>query len=210
MRAGSFERGLRLALALVALGGLTVCGGGGRRPSDPVLQVCGGYRVADTSPWVLPYPVGETHRVSQGNCTSFSHQGTLRYSYDLEMPFGSVVTAARDGVVERVRVDQPVGSRGLTASNYLQIRHAGGIISEYVHLAPNGNLVEVGDRVKAGDPVAITGDTGDVGAFPHVHFDLTPCGSNLACDTLPVTFRNTRAHPNGLVEGEFYEALPYD
>lgn len=170
---------------------------------------CQGYAASETSAYVLPFAVGESHRVSQGNCTDQSHQGTLRYAYDIEMPFGSVVTAARDGVVFDMRVTQPSGSRGLTASNWLQVRHADGMISEYVHLAEHGNVVAIGDAVRAGDPLAITGDTGDVGTFPHVHFDLTPCGNNLACDTRPVSFRNTDPHVAGLVEGRTYEARPY-
>lgn len=200
----------RIGPIVIALLGLSLanCDSGG--PTRPLPQVCGGYPDWETSDYVLPYPVGRAHRVSQGNCTQQSHQRTLLYSYDLEMPFGSVVTAARDGIVMAMRVSQPAGSRGLTASNWLQIEHADGIASEYIHLEQFGNLVEVGDLVAAGDPVAITGDTGDVGTYPHVHFDLTPCGSNLACNTLPVTFRNTTPNPNGLSENVVYEALPYD
>lgn len=48
------------------------------------------------------------------------------------------------------------------------------------------------------------------GAFPHLHFDISPCADNLGCDTPPVTFRNTTPNPNGLRENTFYEALPYD
>jgi len=196
---------LTVAAAFIAPG----CDPGGSPPTAPPGPTCGGYPDWQASPYVLPYPVGRAHRVSQGNCTHQSHQGTLRYSYDLEMPFGSVVTAARDGVVVGLRIEQPAGSRGLTASNWIQIEHADGIYSEYIHLEQFGNLVDIGDSVLAGDPIARTGDSGDVGTFPHVHFDLTPCGSNLACDTLPVTFRNTAPNPAGLVENVVYEALPY-
>jgi murein DD-endopeptidase MepM/ murein hydrolase activator NlpD len=187
------------------------CGGGdgGNSPSAPGNDVCSGYPAWQTSDYVLPYPVGSTRRVSQGNCTNASHQGTLRYSYDLQMPFGSVVTAARDGMVTGVRVDQPTGSRGLTASNYLQITHPDGTVGDYVHLAPAGNLVELGIMVQAGDAIARTGDTGDVGDFPHLHFNITPCANNLACDTLPVTFRNTSPNPSGLIQNQHYEALPF-
>jgi murein DD-endopeptidase MepM/ murein hydrolase activator NlpD len=177
--------------------------------TNSISQMCGGYSEWESSEYVLPFPVGKAHRVSQGNCTRQSHQRTLLYSYDLEMPFGSVVTAARDGIVMAMRVTQPTGSRGLTASNWLQVQHEDGIASEYIHLEQFGNLVDVGDMVTAGDPVAITGDTGDVGAFAHVHFDIIPCGSNFACNTLPVTFRNTTPNPNGLIENVIYEALPY-
>jgi murein DD-endopeptidase MepM/ murein hydrolase activator NlpD len=125
------------------------------------------------------------------------------------MPFGSVVTAARAGEVTGIRVDQPSGSRGLRASNYLQISHEDGTVGDYVHLAPSGNLVELGEMVEAGDAIARTGDTGDVGEFPHLYFNITTCGNNLACDTLPLTFRNTSPNPSGLVQGQHYEALPF-
>lgn len=171
--------------------------------------MCGGYPPWETSEYVLPYPVGRAHRVSQGNCTLASHQGTLSYSYDLEMPFGSVVTAARAGVVSLFRDTQPNGSRGLTASNYVQIRHADGTYGTYVHLAPGGSLVSIGQMVQAGQPIAITGDTGDIGSFPHLHFDVDPCGDNLGCNTEPTTFRNTTPNPNGLIVNEVYPALPF-
>lgn len=85
-------------------------------------ELCSGYPAWQRSLYVLPYPAGRSHRICQGNCTSASHQGTLRSSYDFEMPFGSVVTAARDRVVLAIRVDQPTGSRGLTASNWVQVQ----------------------------------------------------------------------------------------
>ena len=121
-------------------------------------------------------------------------------SYDLEMPFGSMVTAARAGVVSAMRVTQPAGSRGLMASNWTQIDHGDGTIASYVHLAQDGCARRDRDRVEPGSPNAITGDTGDVGSFPHVHFDVHPCGSNLACTTLPTTFRNTEPNPDGLIQ----------
>ncbi len=160
--------------------------------------------------YVLPFPVGESHRVSQGNCfESGSHQGTLRHSHDLEMPFGSTVTAARAGVVSVMRVTQPAGSRGLTTSNWIQVDHGDGTVASYVHLVEDGALVAIGERVEPGIPIAITGATGDVGSFPHVHFDVHPCGNNLACTTLQTTFRNTEPNPDGLIQNRLYTSLPF-
>lgn len=199
-------RTVRLVAALLGFAG-TACNGIPTIPRST--EDCSGYPDWQQSAYVLPYEVGRSHRISQGNCTTASHQGTLRYSYDIHMPFGSVVHAARDGVVTALRVSQPAGVRGLTSSNYLQVRHADGVFSDYVHLAQGGNLVALGDTVRAGDPVAITGDTGDIGNSPHLHFNITTCGDNLRCDTLPVTFRNTTANPEGLKYNVFYEALAY-
>lgn len=181
----------------------------GSDDSDTSEDICGTYPAWESSDYVLPFPVGNTFRISQANCTNASHQGTLRYSYDIEMPFGSPVTAARDGVILAVRDSQPSGARGLTASNWVQIRHNNGLVSEYVHLAQNSARFAAGQQVVAGDTIAFTGDTGDVGSFPHLHFDINPCANNLACDTRPVTFRNTAANPDGLIFNIRYEALPY-
>ena len=118
---------IRLVASLVA----ATAAGCNKIPTIPTSsEVCSGYPDWQVSTYVLPYDVGRSHRISQGNCTTASHQGTLRYSYDMQMPFGSVVRAARDGVVTALRVSQPAGSRGLTASNYLQIRHVDGVFSD--------------------------------------------------------------------------------
>ncbi|MCE7996295.1 MAG: M23 family metallopeptidase [Roseivirga sp.] len=181
----------------------------GSDDGDTNEDICGTYPAWESSDYVLPFPVGNTFRISQANCTNASHQGTLRFSYDIEMPFGSPVTAARDGVILAVRDSQPAGARGLTASNWVQIRHNNGLVSEYVHLAQNSARFSAGQQVVAGDTIAFTGDTGDVGSFPHLHFDINPCANNLACDTRPVTFRNTTANPDGLIFNTHYEALPF-
>lgn len=206
----------RLVCSLMFLCFLLACGNGsgdgssddGAQPIDPN-TICTNYPDWRTSEYVLPFGVGGRFRISQGNCTVFSHQNTLRYSYDIEMPFGSPVTAVRDGVIHNIRMDQPIGSRGLTASNWVQVRHDDGNISEYVHLWPNSQFFQVGDRVVKGDTLALTGDTGDVGDFPHLHFDISPCGNNLTCGTVAVTFSNTTANPNGLIQNQVYTAEAY-
>lgn len=173
------------------------------------IENCSNYPDWSQSPYVLPFPVGLEYRISQGNCTSFSHQGTLRYSYDIEMPFGSVITAASEGVVYGLRMNQPEGTRGLRASNYIQIKHTDNRVSDYVHLRAFTNVVNIGDSVKRGDTLALTGDTGDVGTWPHLHFNITSCGDNLSCNTEPVTFINTKSNSRGLQEDEIYRANEY-
>lgn len=197
-----------LALSLLTFVLVLSCGKD-EAPEEPEITFCAEYPNWENSDYVLPYPVGVESRISQGNCTIHSHQGTLRFSYDFEMPFGSVVTAVRDGVVLAIRVSQPEGARGLSASNWLQVRHSDGMVSEYVHLAQHSSRVSVGQRVVAGDTLALTGDTGDVGTWPHLHFDINRCANNLACDTEPVTFHNTSPNPNGLILNQVYEAFRY-
>jgi hypothetical protein len=58
---------------------------------------CGGYADWQSSPYVLPYPVGESYPIYQTNCTLGGHHGVYRHSYDFLMPIGALVTAAREG-----------------------------------------------------------------------------------------------------------------
>jgi hypothetical protein len=173
------------------------------------IDTCTGYPDWQTSAYVLPYPVGTSYRVAQGNCSGFGHSGVYRYSFDFDMPLGTVVTAARAGVVVEVRVGHIDGDTVPGHENFVKIRHADGVISAYSHLGTDGVLVQVGDSVQAGDTIGLSGNTGATGGFRHLHFHLTPCSEPVDCGTLPVTFRNTDANPAGLVVGRYYPALPY-
>ena len=90
--------------------------------------------------------------------------------------------------------------------NFVKILHDDGVLSAYSHLGTDGVLVEVGDLVSAGDLVGRSGNTGQTGGVPHLHFHLTPCSEPVDCGTLPVTFRNTTANPEGLLVGHTYRA----
>ena len=58
----------------------------------------------------------------------------------------------------------------MDAGNSVYIQHDNNIISVYKH---NGEVLKkVGDPVKAGDEIAIMGNTGELTAGPHLHFEL--------------------------------------
>ncbi len=170
---------------------------------------CGPFPDWQTSPYVLPYPVGKTFFVNQANCSTGGHQGPYKYAYDFVMPIGTTVTAARDGVVAEIRMKFRNGQPGEGQSNWVKIRHADGTIAAYCHLTENGALVKIGDHVVAGEPIGLSGNTGNTGGLPHLHFHVSTCSEPVDCGTLPVTFRNTDANPNGLDAKRSYLALPY-
>jgi len=63
--------------------------------------------------------------------------------------------------------------------------------------------VEAGEDVQQGQLIGRSGTSGtDV---THLHFQVYLANEM----TVPVTFRNTRPHPDGLVQGEAYTAGPY-
>ncbi|MCC6874903.1 MAG: M23 family metallopeptidase [Sandaracinaceae bacterium] len=94
-----------------------------------------------------------------------SHNGT-----DFSIPPGSVVTAPAPGTVARVSSEFHRGGRKIF------LDHGAGLVTSCNHLARP--LVEVGQRVRRGEPIALSGYSGldAVVAFPHspphVHFNV--------------------------------------
>lgn len=82
---------------------------------------------------------------------------------DITAPANSLVHAVLDGSV--------IYSGWSDDSGYtIQIQHANDIISIYKH---NQKLLKkVGDKVSAGEPVAIVGNTGTLTTGEHLHFEL--------------------------------------
>ena len=125
----------------------------------------------------LPFEAGKAYTLVQGYYSGFSHKN--RVALDFKMKRGTKVCAARDGVVVRVREDSDRGGlnkKYLPYANNVVIRHSDGSQSGYWHLQKNGVLVNVGDTVKAGQVIALSGKTG-YAAFPHLHFLVWKSGS---------------------------------
>ncbi len=116
----------------------------------------------------------ETFRVAQAFHGRFSHHDAQNeYAVDIEMPEGTPVLAARDGVV--MTVDNDFFGNGLDMAQYgdrannIRIVHADGAMSVYAHLQLESARVHVGQHVKAGQPIALSGETG-YATGPHLHF----------------------------------------
>ena len=82
---------------------------------------------------------------------------------DITAPANSMVFAVLDGSV--------IYSGWSDDSGYtIQIQHSNDIVSIYKH---NQKLLKaVGDRVTAGDPIAVLGNTGTLTTGDHLHFEL--------------------------------------
>ena len=133
---------------------------------------------------------------------------SIRYAYDFVMPVGTIVTAARAGIVAEIRMKFRDGQSGEGESNWVKIRHVDNTIAAYSHLTERGALVKPGDRVEAGQAIGLSGNSGNTGGLPHLHFHLCPCDEPVDCGTLPTTFRNTDPNPDGLLTRRNYLALP--
>lgn len=207
-----------IAMAVTALVGLN-CGdhnpvGASPQSVGAIGGQCGGHPDGATSEYILPYPPGIAYEVVQGNCspsTAYwnSHQvGTpWTYAYDFLMPIGSPIAAVRAGTVVFVREQYTDTDKGLEKGNAVVIEHEDGTFAGYGHLTHNGALVALGQQVIQGQAIALSGNSGE-SVIPHLHFQVSPCRVMESCESRPITFRNTKAHPHGLLAGEVYMALP--
>ncbi len=95
--------------------------------------------------------------VSQG------YDAAMHPYIDITAPAGSVVKATLDGTV--------ISAGWSDDSGYtIQIQHEGDIISIYKH---NEKLLKkTGDKVTAGSPIALIGNTGSATTGDHLHFEL--------------------------------------
>lgn len=118
----------------------------------------------------LPFQKGKSFKVYQGYNGTFSHQN--ENSLDFVMPEGTAITAARDGkVIEAVQTNNK-GCPTIDCANlanYVSILHSDGSIAQYYHLKQNGVKVNIGDIIKKGDVIALSGNTGWTNG-PHLHF----------------------------------------
>lgn len=118
----------------------------------------------------LPFEKGRSHLVVQGYFSHFSHKN--RIAVDIKMKKGTKVCAARDGVVIRMVENNTKGGwsrKNSPYANLIVIQHADGMRTGYWHLQHDGALVNVGDSVKRGQVIGLSGSTG-FSAFPHLHF----------------------------------------
>ena len=57
------------------------------------------------------------------------------------------------------------------AANTVRIRHAGGVVTSYLHIKTGSALVRPGQTVRCGERIARIGSSG-ISSMPHVHFEV--------------------------------------
>jgi murein DD-endopeptidase MepM/ murein hydrolase activator NlpD len=150
--------------------------------------------ITDDSSYVyaLPFGNGRSYRLVQGYFGIFSHKE--RAALDFQMKKGTQIAAAREGVVVRVKED---GRRGgwnrkyRRDGNFLVIQHPDGTRAGYWHLQHNGALVNVGDTVLKGQPIALSGRTG-YAIMPHLHFLVWAFDEKQQWMQIPTRFQTSR------------------
>lgn len=121
---------------------------------------------------VYDLPVSQSAVTKIINKNGVSHINFFENALDFLVPLGTKVVSPYDGQITNVidNYDQFGKTEKFAKfANFIQIMHPNNEVSDLVHLAKGSSLVKIGDKVKKGQPVAITGESGWM-AEPHLHW----------------------------------------
>ena len=124
----------------------------------------------------VPFSAGEQYPVSQGfNGTTTHNSPDSQFALDIVMPVGTVIVAAKAGVVMDIEEDFNQGGADMKKfvdkANHVRILHDDGTMTVYAHLDLASVNVRAGAKVSAGQRIARSGNTG-FSSGPHLHFSL--------------------------------------
>lgn len=136
----------------------------------------------------FPFSNNKSYKLLQGWGGSFSHNHSESYhALDFKINVGQPIHAAREGIVVRSieHFTENGGRELIDKANLIVIMHDDGTFANYVHLKPQGSLVEVGQKIKKGELIGYSGNTGFSGQ-PHLHFVVR----NGSGKSIPIFFKN--------------------
>jgi len=123
--------------------------------------------------YLPPLPPGRPFPITQAFHGTTSHQGPQNeYAIDIAMPVGTPVHAARGGVIMDVSNDfyaNGLSPEYVERANAIRILHDDGTMAVYAHLELESAQYPIGGRVRKGDIIARSGNTG-FSTGPHLHF----------------------------------------
>ena len=157
----------------------------------------------------LPFESGESFRLGQGPDGSFSHKGRAQYAIDFVMPIGTPVLAARSGVVVQTSSNFDEGGPDrsyLDKANFVVIEHTDGTLGEYAHLEKGGVVVEAGQKVRKGDLLGYSGNSG-FSSGPHLHFMVSRVTREGKSQSIPVKLKTKEGIVSRPQEGKVYTSV---
>lgn len=140
-----------------------------RKASQIASGSSGGY-VGGNKVWPCPSSTRITSGYG-GRNTGIPGASTNHKGIDIGCSVGSAVVSVLDGKVIFTGYNKYRGY-------YIMIDHGGGVVTLYQHCKANSYKVSVGDKVKAGQTIILSGNTG-IGSGPHLHFEVLINGSNV-------------------------------
>jgi murein DD-endopeptidase MepM/ murein hydrolase activator NlpD len=122
----------------------------------------------------MPYADGLSFPISQAPGTRPTTHTTLgsANAVDFTMPSGTPIVAARAGIVVDIDLSHTNGGQDtalMDKANVVQLLHPDGTLGLYAHLKPGTPLVTMGQRVRLGEQIGWSGNTG-FSSGPHLHF----------------------------------------
>jgi len=142
--------------------------------------------------YTIPYQEGEQYSIDQAYGGKFSHYMKGKtHAIDFTMNEGIPICAARNGIV--IFVKDNSNKHGKTQKyqeygNYITIYHSDGSMANYFHIKKKGSKVKVGAKVKAGQVIALSGNTG-WSSGPHLHFQVFSYDEDMEVKSIPTKFR---------------------
>lgn len=105
----------------------------------------------------------------------------MTYSVDFELPVGTDLIASRGGEITKVKTSGKKNYSGKNIKkgdeaykkemNEIEIRHSDGTYASYAHLKHKGSFVKVGEKIKQGQKIGLSGNTG-WSSDPHLDFSV--------------------------------------
>jgi hypothetical protein len=163
----------------------------GSVPGSPISQP-----VADIIA-LPPFAPGEEYPISQGFQGEKTHlTPDSEFAIDIAMPIGTAIHAARSGTVMDVEEDFNKGGTDVKQfadkANHVRILHEDGTMALYAHLDLASVSVRPGARIRAGQRIARSGNTG-FSSGPHLHFAIQQ-NTGMQLISLPFKFRTTQGN----------------
>ncbi|MER5435688.1 M23 family metallopeptidase [Streptomyces sp. NPDC002588] len=155
----------RVAVGAAVLGASVVLGAGVASAAAPAAApVAAAKKAVSATAWVKP--------VAHYTKSATFHQAGARWQsthsgQDFAVPSGTKVMAAHGGMV--VKAGGNGAGDGPAYGNAIVIKHGNDTYSQYAHLSRID--VKVGQIVKTGQRIALSGNTGN-STGPHLHFEI--------------------------------------
>ncbi len=147
--------------------------------------------VLTKSVYLLPFNKKDLLKAISDPRAHFAH---FKHAIDFILPVGAKILAPRDGSVTDIKADSKEGGwkpkyNNIKYLNYMTLKHTNGEYSQYAHLKYKSALVKLGQKVKAGQPIALSGNTGFT-TSPHLHFHVFKFNkTKVGWETLQIRFK---------------------
>lgn len=124
-----------------------------------------------------------------------AHVGNYKFAIDFTVPEGTPIYASLDGVVVFVKDDSNIGGNDEKYNDFgnrIVIKHCNNEYSAYEHIKHKGAIVAKNQKVKTGQIICYSGDTG-WSHKPHLHFEvfINPILDKSVGETIPIKFESS-------------------